>query len=50
MTHQLELTYYNSDDGVWLRCSCGEFETNLGFSATPDDAKREEARHLEEVK
>lgn len=31
------LTYFNSDDGVWLECDCG-WSHNLGFKTTPNQA------------
>ena len=41
----LELAYTNSDDGVYLYCTCG-WETNLGFAASPYDAIRCANEHL----
>jgi hypothetical protein len=45
--HKATLTYLNSDDGVWLECSCRAM-IPLGFFASPADAVRVEAAHLAE--
>lgn len=47
--HQMTLIYFNSDDGVYLLCSC-HFTRNLGFQATPADAVAAESEHLRSVR
>jgi hypothetical protein len=46
--HHVELTYYTSDDGIWLECNCG-WQTNLGWRATPKEAVKAEKDHLVEM-
>lgn len=43
--HKVRLTYFNSDDGVYIECSCG-YSENLGFDATPMQAGDAEFRHI----
>lgn len=46
---KVELTYFNSDDGVWLKCACG-WEHNLGFCADPINAAELSRAHLNTVR
>lgn len=39
------LWYYNSDDGTWIKHEPCQWEVNLGFNATVDDALRVAAVH-----
>jgi hypothetical protein len=47
--HETRLTYFNSDDGVWLDCSCG-WEHNLGFNCSAAEAAKLEAKHKRDKK
>lgn len=44
--HDVRLTYYTSDDGVYLACDKCSTRVNLGFSATPSDAVRAEMENF----
>lgn len=47
MTCDIELTYYNTDDGVYLHCYTHKWDHNLGFSVTPETAMEEANKHRE---
>ncbi len=44
MDHLMKLSWRDSDDGIWLDCSCGQ-KFNLGYDATPEDALRVQIEH-----
>ena len=48
MKHHIEVTYYNTDDGIWLHCSCG-WEKNCGFFPTPQVLMVAQLDHLDTV-
>lgn len=37
VVHESPLVYTNSDDGVWIECTCG-WHVNLGFFSSVEDA------------
>lgn len=43
--HDVRLAYYISDDGFWLKCTCG-WQENLGFETTPVVALQRMAAHV----
>jgi hypothetical protein len=47
--HKMSLTYNNYDDGIWLECDC-RFNVNLGFDATPANARTAELLHHTQVR
>ena len=47
LSESVTIHYYNTDDGIWLRCTCG-WEVHLGFEPTVDLAARHAEAHAEE--
>jgi hypothetical protein len=47
-THVSELSYTNSDDGVWLRCKPCKWRHNLGYFATVEHAQAVWQKHTAE--
>lgn len=45
MDHVLTVTYTNSDDGVWLKCTC-QWEKNMDFAPTMTDLVEATDEHL----
>lgn len=46
--HHITVTYYNTDDGIWLSCDCG-WGKNCGFFPTPQELMVAQLAHLEAV-
>lgn len=44
--HEMTLSYTIDDDGIWLRCSCGELKRNMGFGPTPDEVSQARLEHV----
>lgn len=42
--HYITINYFNSDDGIWLECSC-RWQKNIGWWPTPAKAWAEEQAH-----
>jgi hypothetical protein len=49
LTHEMTLNYYNTDDGIWLVCSCGE-AANAGMWPWPSYISDLEKLHLAAVR
>lgn len=44
--HVSELTYTNSDDGVWIKCKPCRWRHNLGYFSTVDSAYAAWQKHI----
>lgn len=46
---ELQLDYYNTDDGIWLTCKTHNGQWNLGYWPSPDDVNDMVEQHTRAV-